>query len=67
MEVLVEKTKRNVAKNKRTGTTGTTLLKKKRKFSSYIRKFRRDQQIIYEEGLLNIYQEMRKYLVIYED
>jgi hypothetical protein len=44
-----------------------TLIKNKIKFSSYIRIFRREQlQVIYEEGLPNTYEEMRKYLVIFE-
>ncbi len=44
------------------------LIKKKNKFSSYIRKFRVEQlqSYIYEEGLPN-YEEMRKYLTIYEE
>jgi len=45
-----------------------TLIKKKRKFSSYIRKFRWGIgcKVIYEEGL-PIYEEMHKYLTIYEE
>ncbi len=43
----------------------STLIKKKRKFSSYIRKFRWDQ-LYMKKGFL-IYEEMRKYLVIYEE
>ncbi len=47
-----------------------TLIKKNIKFSSYIRKFRSSCKVIYEEGLPNTYEEMRKYsrrpLVIYD-
>jgi hypothetical protein len=44
-----------------------TLMKKKKKISSYIRKFRRDrlQSHLYEEVLPNM--EMRKHLTIYEE
>ena len=43
------------------------LIKKRIKFSSYIRKFRWERlHVIYEEGL-PIYEEMRTYLVIYEE
>jgi hypothetical protein len=46
----------------------TTLIKKKRKYSSYIGKFRWDRvgcKVIFEESFL-IYEEFRKYLIIYE-
>jgi hypothetical protein len=49
----------------------STVIKKKIKFSSYVRKFRRERlqsHIQYEEGFPNIqYEEMRKYLVIFEE
>jgi hypothetical protein len=50
----------------------TTLIKKKTKLSSYKRLIRwdREHSHIYEdeEGLPNtVYEEMRKYLVIYEE
>jgi hypothetical protein len=49
--------------------TEYTLIKKKIKFSSYLRKFRWDRlQSQNEEGLLNtLYEEMHKYLSIYEE
>ncbi len=40
--------------------------KKKRKFSSYIRKFRAVAESYKTKGFL-IYEEMRKYLTIYEE
>ncbi len=42
------------------------LIKKKRKFSSCTRKFRRDRVSDTRKGFL-IFEEMRKYLVIYEE
>jgi hypothetical protein len=48
--------------------TFATLIKKKIKFSSYIRRFRVEQlKVIYEEGLPIIYEEKLKYLVIFEE
>ncbi len=46
-----------------------TLIKKKRRFSSYIRKFRWDrvQSHMYMRKGSLIYEEMRKYLAIYEE
>jgi hypothetical protein len=50
----------------------TALIKKKRKYSAYIRKFRVEQLQLAKsytcmrEGVL-IYEEMRKYFPIYED
>jgi hypothetical protein len=48
---------------------GSTLIKKKRKFSSNIRKFRweRLQSHTYMRKGFLIYEEMRKYLVIHEE
>jgi hypothetical protein len=46
--------------------SSTALIKKKSKFSSYIRKFRVEQLQSHKRKGFLIYEEMRKYFPIYE-